>query len=76
MFSRLEERQQYLDLQNLVIHLPEANRRKMVRPPAETAPSDYPIALVPGQFQEYYRSYNAAELLYVVELQADIYPSN
>lgn len=66
--SRQEERQQYLDLQSLVIHLPEINRQKMVRPPEETAPSYYPVALVPGQFQEYYRSYNAAELLYVILL--------
>lgn len=38
----------------------------MVRPPEETAPTYYPVALVPGQFQEYYRTYNAAELLYVI----------
>lgn len=29
-------------------------------------PTDYPLALVPGQFQEYYRKIDAAELLYVV----------
>lgn len=63
--SRIDDRQQYLDLQSLVIHLPQSNRRKMVRPPEETAPSNYPVALVPGQFQEYYRRFNAAELLYV-----------
>lgn len=27
--------------------------------------SHYPIALVPGQFQEFYRNFSAAELLYV-----------
>lgn len=37
----------------------------MTRPESVVPPSHYPVALVPGQFQEYYRKFSAAELLYV-----------
>lgn len=57
----MEERRQCLDLQTFVMHLPAVSRIKMTRPKA--APSTYPVALVPGQFQDYYRNYSAAELL-------------
>lgn len=60
-FRRKEDRRQCLDLQNFIMHLPESNRLKMSRP--TPVPSNYPVALVPGQFQEYYRNYSAAELL-------------
>lgn len=36
----------------------------MTRPESAAPPSHYPVALVPGQFQEYYRKFSAAELLY------------
>lgn len=58
---RHENRRECLDLQNFVIQIPEHNRTRQTRP--DTKPSHYPIALVPGQFQEYYREYSAAELL-------------
>lgn len=58
---RKEDRRQCLDMQNFVVQIPEAMRNKMSRPSTLTA--NYPIALVPGQFQEYHRNYSAAELL-------------
>lgn len=59
--SRKEDRRQCLDLQNFVIHLPEGVRQKLTRP--SPAPSNYPIALVPGQFQDFYKEYSPAELM-------------
>lgn len=62
MFCRRKEnRRECLDLQNFVIQIPEIQRNQQNRP--DTKPSHYPVALVPGQFQEYYRQYSAAELL-------------
>lgn len=60
-FRRMESRRECFDLQNLVVQLPEKHRTKQNRP--VTKQSNYPVALVPGQFQEYYRTYSAAELL-------------
>lgn len=59
----MEERRQCLDLQTFVVHLPAVSRTKMNRP--KPPPSIYPVALVPGQYQDYYRNYSAAELLCV-----------
>lgn len=61
VFSRKEDRRQCLDLQNFVIHLPEGVRQKLNRP--SPAPSHYPVALVPGQFQDFYKEYSPAELM-------------
>lgn len=63
--SRKENRRECLDLQNFVIQIPEVARTQPNRPP--TKPSSYPLALVPGQFQEHYRQYSAAELLWVMK---------
>lgn len=55
--------------------MPETSRKQLTRP-EDTAPvSHYPIALVPGQFQEYYRKLSAAEILYVNEPIAARTPS-
>lgn len=62
MFRRKEDRRECLDLQNLIVHLPEVKRKTLCRPNKPMS-TNYPIALVPGQFQEYYRYYNPAELL-------------
>lgn len=62
---RLDERRQFLDMQTFMVHLPEAERRRMtVQTSSARQPlTHYPIALVPGQFQEHYRTFSAAELL-------------
>lgn len=60
LFRRVESRRECFDLQNLVVQIPERPRNKNRQAPK---PSNYPVALVPGQFQEYYRTYSAAELL-------------
>lgn len=49
-----------MDLQNFTIQVPEA-RRKTMTCPTQT-PSLYPVALVVGQFSEYYRTYSPQEL--------------
>lgn len=61
LFSRrVDSRRECFDLQNLVVQIPERPRNRN-RPAPK--PSNYPVALVPGQFQEYYRTYSAAQLL-------------
>lgn len=64
--SRRENRRECIDLQTFVIQVPETTRKHMTHADAVGPPTDYPLALVPGQFQEYYRKIDAAELLYVV----------
>lgn len=62
--ERKEDRRQCLDLQSLVVQMPENKRMKMTSTVnAISKPTHYPVALVPGQFQEYYRSYSSQELL-------------
>lgn len=71
MCRRKENRRECLDLQNFVIQTTEAHRNRLHRP--STTASHYPVALVPGQFQEYYRQYSAAELLYVFVCYVETY---
>lgn len=54
-----------MDLQNLVIQLPSTHRPKLPtsKPQPVNKLTDYPIALVPGQFTEHYREYTPRELL-------------
>lgn len=63
----MDERRQFIDMQTFMVQHPESERRRMtVQSTSERQPlSHYPIALVPGQFQEFYRNFSAAELLYV-----------
>lgn len=49
-----------MDLQNFTIQVPEAKRKNMTYPTQK--PSLYPVALVVGQFSEYYRTYTPQEL--------------
>lgn len=49
-----------MDLQNFTIQVPEAKRKNMTYPTPK--PSIYPVALVVGQFSEYYRTYSPLEL--------------
>lgn len=57
----MDNRRECFDLQNLVVQIPEVYRSKPRRTVSKA--SHYPVAIVPGQFQEYYRKYSAAELL-------------
>lgn len=61
-FRRKQDRRECLDLQTFTVQRP-APPVSLENRPATEKPSHYPVALVPGQFQEYYRTYNAAELL-------------
>ncbi|XP_035899937.1 mucin-19 isoform X2 [Anopheles stephensi] len=64
--ERRESRRACMDLQTYVVQLPK--RPQPVRPeghqqPAPKAPStNYPVALVPGQFSEFYTTYTPEEL--------------
>lgn len=58
--QRREERCSYFDMQTQIIHVP---LNKTARLPKQcTKPSLYPVALLPGQFQEYFKGYNSEEL--------------
>lgn len=58
---RKESRRECLDLQSFVIQTSDFYRKQQNRPKTEAA--HYPVALVPGQYQEYYRKYSPAELM-------------
>lgn len=58
--QRKEERASYYDMQTQLIHIPARRNRKM--PAHATIPSKYPVALLPGQYQDYYYAYNSSEL--------------
>ncbi|XP_030894595.1 PHD finger protein 10, partial [Leptonychotes weddellii] len=54
--ERMEERRAYFDLQTHVIQVPQGKYK--VLPTERTKVSSYPVALIPGQFQEYYKRYS------------------
>lgn len=51
-----------LDLQTYIIH--KAKSSQSIKNPSKTNPGHYPVALVPGQFCEYYKKYSPNELRY------------
>uniref|UniRef100_A0A673HD12 PHD finger protein 10-like n=1 Tax=Sinocyclocheilus rhinocerous TaxID=307959 RepID=A0A673HD12_9TELE len=61
--ERMEERRAYFDLQTHIIQVPQG--RYKVLPPERTKTGPYPVALIPGQFQEYYKRYSPNELRYL-----------
>uniref|UniRef100_A0A8C5W6C3 PHD-type domain-containing protein n=1 Tax=Microcebus murinus TaxID=30608 RepID=A0A8C5W6C3_MICMU len=61
--KRMEERRAYFDLQTHVIQVPRGKYK--VLPTERTKVSSYPVALIPGQFQEYYKRYSPDELRYL-----------
>ncbi|XP_014661869.1 PREDICTED: LOW QUALITY PROTEIN: PHD finger protein 10-like [Priapulus caudatus] len=61
--ERREERQAYFDLQTQRIQYPANKMLKVDK--ATTGPSAYPVALIPGQFQNYYKRYTPEELRYL-----------
>lgn len=58
--ARMDNRKSSLDLQTFTIHLP----KKEPKVEADRSSSYYPVALIPGQFTDYYREYTPAELRY------------
>ena len=58
--QRKEERASYYDMQTQLIHIPARRNRKMQA--HQTIPSKYPVALLPGQYQDYYYPYSSNEL--------------
>ncbi|XP_006823344.2 PHD finger protein 10-like [Saccoglossus kowalevskii] len=60
--ERKEERQAYYDMQTSIFQVPTGRMLKM--PKEATKVGAYPVALIPGQFQEYYRKYSSDELNY------------
>ncbi|XP_057709801.1 PHD finger protein 10 isoform X3 [Corythoichthys intestinalis] len=61
--ERMEERRAYFDLQTHVIQVPQG--RFKVLAPELTRTGPYPVALIPGQFQDYYKRYSPNELRYL-----------
>ncbi|XP_020290293.1 uncharacterized protein LOC109857909 isoform X2 [Pseudomyrmex gracilis] len=58
--ARRENRKCCLDLQTFTIHVPK--KQQKVDP--EHKVGHYPVALIPGQYTDYYREYTPAELRY------------
>ncbi|KAJ1153895.1 hypothetical protein NDU88_006653 [Pleurodeles waltl] len=61
--ERMEERRAYFDLQTHVIQVPQGKFK--VLPSERTKVGPYPVSLIPGQFQEYYKRYSPDELRYL-----------
>ncbi|XP_028299068.1 PHD finger protein 10 isoform X1 [Gouania willdenowi] len=61
--ERMEERRAYFDLQTHIIQVPQG--RFKVLAPDLTRTGPFPVALIPGQFQEYYKRYSPNELRYL-----------
>ncbi|CAH1123652.1 unnamed protein product [Ceutorhynchus assimilis] len=56
--ARREQRRAHMDLQTLTVHYPKSRMK-----PAQTRKiGHYPVALVPGQFTDYYQDYTPTEL--------------
>ncbi|KYN17252.1 PHD finger protein 10 [Trachymyrmex cornetzi] len=58
--ARKEQRKYCLDLQTFTIHQPQ----KQHKTDSEHKVGHYPVALIPGQYTDYYREYTPAELRY------------
>uniref|UniRef100_H2ZBJ1 PHD finger protein 10 n=1 Tax=Ciona savignyi TaxID=51511 RepID=H2ZBJ1_CIOSA len=61
--QRKEEFAVYYDMQTNVLQYPKHKVRKL--DPELTRPSLYPCTLIPGQFQEHYKTYTKDELMYM-----------
>ncbi|XP_075453160.1 PHD finger protein 10 isoform X4 [Ascaphus truei] len=61
--ERMEERRAYFDLQTHVIQVPQGKYKSL--PTETTKVGPYPVSLIPGQFQEYYKRYSPNELRYL-----------
>merc|ERR1719460_1182388 len=59
--ERKTQRTAYFDMQTFAVHFPKTNKGRM-RIVKKPAPGVYPVAMIPGQFVDSYKSYNAREL--------------
>ncbi|XP_036143609.1 uncharacterized protein LOC105828128 isoform X3 [Monomorium pharaonis] len=59
--ARKEQRKYCLDLQTFTIQQPQQKQQKI---DSEHKVGHYPVALIPGQYTDYYREYTPAELRY------------
>ncbi|XP_050433231.1 putative autophagy-related protein 11 isoform X2 [Adelges cooleyi] len=61
--SRSESRKCTMDMQSFIVHYPKNKCKKMAKPKQKIG--DYPLALLPGQFCDYYATYSNQELRYL-----------
>jgi len=59
--DRQTNRTAYFDLQTFTVHYPRTNKGRM-RVVKKEAPGIYPVAMIPGQFVDHYKMYDAREL--------------
>ena len=59
--ERKAQRSAYFDIQTFTCHYPKANKGKM-SVVTKPAPGNYPLALIPGQFVDHYKSYSSRQL--------------
>ncbi|XP_033628093.1 supporter of activation of yellow protein-like isoform X2 [Asterias rubens] len=62
MAERREERLYYFDMQTLTVQMPASKMKKRSKESTKLGP--YPVAVIPGQYQNYYNSYTSDELKY------------
>jgi hypothetical protein len=62
MKDRRIDRRTYFDLQTFEVHYPKGMLKTL--PSSETKMGTYPIAVLPGQFQDYFKRYSSQELNY------------
>merc|ERR1719150_1334740 len=62
--ERKEKRKAYFDMQTFSIHYPQTGKGKMKVIPKPTL-GHYPVALIPGQFTDHYRTYSSNQLKYM-----------
>ncbi|XP_071478163.1 uncharacterized protein [Diadema antillarum] len=63
MREKREDRQYYFDLQTMQIHMPQSRMKKLTK--ELTKIGAYPVAVIPGQYQDYCRYYSSDELRYL-----------
>ncbi|ESN96294.1 hypothetical protein HELRODRAFT_67786, partial [Helobdella robusta] len=61
--DRRQARSMYIDLQTMELHKPQS-RKAVVNYSSVNLCDSYPVALVPGQYQHYYKRYTPTELNY------------
>ncbi|XP_060850970.1 titin homolog isoform X2 [Rhopalosiphum padi] len=61
--SRLESRKCSMDMQTFIVHYPKNKCKKMAIPKPKIG--SYPLALLPGQFCDYYATYSSEDLRYL-----------
>ena len=59
--ERRNQRKAYFDMQTFTCHYPKDNKGRM-KVLKKAAPGSYPVAMIPGQFVDHYKSYTGKEL--------------